>query len=326
MVTDTHPDSPLPPAMIVPRLLFAVLALTPPACGNRDAQPPDPAGAPSTGSVSASPAGNSLRPNAPLSKVLAKADPSGDPEWTTEQFNEDAGARLGKVLMPYIESSDADVPADLLAAGFKCTALRPELQSTFKDKAFAVLRPVALSPEFSFSGPNGFRDALAPMKAALAKSNEHFHGKAKIVRVEAGSADKPWSTLVYFEANRGPIQQNAEWQCTWLSGTDPVQAAPRVDLTPPLRGNPCVRRHARHSGSFRGLHRGCPCSQPVLEGATGLSAPRTGTATSMSRSAFIRATRASRSPTPTATDSKMSTSASPTDSQIDSSSKSQTER
>ena len=199
------------------------------ACGKQEEVPlpvrgPTPATsiptpAPVTTGSAAAPATPAL-PNAPLSKVLAKADPSGDPEWTTEQFNEDAGARLGKVLMPYIESADADVPAGLLAAGFKCTALRPDLKSTFKDKAFDVFARWHFRTEFSFSGQPGFRDAIVPLSTALAQSNEQFHGKAKIVRVEAGSADKPWSTLVYFEANRGPIQQNAEWQCTWLSGTD----------------------------------------------------------------------------------------------------------
>ena len=159
-------------------------------------------------------------PSAPLSKVLAKADPAGDPAWTTEQFSEDAGSQLGKILLPFLEKEEAEVLPGFLAAGFRATALRPTLKTTFKDKAFKVLRPETLSHEFTFVGEPGFRDAIIPLRTALAQSNEPFHGKTKIVRVEAGGAGKPWSTLVYFEANRGPIQQNAEWQCTWLAGTD----------------------------------------------------------------------------------------------------------
>ena len=190
-------------------------AATAEAANGRPAQPVDLPAA-------TAPAATAPGPETPLSHVLAKADPSGDPAWTTEQFSEDAGTRLNKVLLPYLGSPEDTVPPDLLDADFRATALRPALSATFKDRAFAVLRPGPLSPELSFAGIDGFRAVFAPIRAALASDGTlPFRGKAKVVRVEPSSGnERPWSTLVYVETTRGPVQQNAEWQCTWHPGED----------------------------------------------------------------------------------------------------------
>lgn len=162
---------------------------------------------------------------APLASIIAKADPIGDPSWTTEQFSEDAGTKINKSLLPYLADPTAPVPEGLLAPDFKATALRPSLTTTFKDNAFEVLRPAHLSSEPTYTGIAGFRDAVAPLRAAFHPSPEPpnlppLRGKAKVVRVEPARDGNPWSTLVYFEVSRGPVQQNAEWQCTWHRGSD----------------------------------------------------------------------------------------------------------
>jgi len=160
-------------------------------------------------------------PSAPLAPIIAKADPSGDPNWTTEQFSEDAGTQLNKKLLPYFEADpDGPPPADLIAPGFQSTALRPELTTLFKDPSFEVRRPGPLSPELVFTGGPGFRAVLAPVRQAFQSAAGSFRGKMKVVRVTPSDQKRPWSTLVYVEASRGPLQQNAEWQCTWLPGAD----------------------------------------------------------------------------------------------------------
>jgi hypothetical protein len=154
---------------------------------------------------------------APLASVIAKADPSGDPSWTTEQFSEDAGTRLNKVLIPYLADPAAPVPEGFLAPDFQSTALRPELTTVFQDSAFHVLRPGPLPQAATFTGADGFRDACAQLRQAFGSAEElkSLRGKAKVVRVEPARNGQPWSTLVYFELSRGPVQQNVEWQCTW---------------------------------------------------------------------------------------------------------------
>lgn len=155
--------------------------------------------------------------------MIAKADPAGDPSWTTEQFSEDAGARLNKVLIPYLGDPAAPVPPELITPDFRTTALRPALTSVFKDQAFEVWRPGSLSTDQPFTGEGGFRDAMAPVQQAFHPAEPNpalpaLRGKAKVVRVEPAREERPWSTLVYVETSRGPIQQNAEWQCTWHRG------------------------------------------------------------------------------------------------------------
>ena len=127
------------------------------------------------------------------------------------------------MLLPYLADPAAEVPEGLLTSDFRTTPLRPALTSVFKDDAFEVLRPGELAAEPSLAGAGGFRDALAPVRAAFHPASPPpdlpaLRGKAKVVRVDPARDGRPWSTLVYFEASRGPVQQNAEWLCTWHRG------------------------------------------------------------------------------------------------------------
>ena len=208
---------------------------------------PSPAASTPALSNSTAPSGSSSAPalKTPLAQVLAKADPAGDPNWTTEQFSEDAGAQLNKLLLPCWASTGAEIPPDLLAPDFKTTALMPELVPTFKDAAFAISRPTSLSNELTFTGEAGLQAALTPARRAFSDPTHPFRGKIKVVRVEPGQDGRPWSTVVYFEASRGPRQHNAEWQCTWHAGQDgakPLLASitllrfEEVLATPPAAG------------------------------------------------------------------------------------------
>jgi hypothetical protein len=219
--------------------LLISLLLFPSGCGRKTgesvapspaADPPPAAAAPAataTGTLGTLAAATTGDNNAPLSSVLAKADPAGDPQWTTEQFSEEAGTRLNKVLLPYVGDPAQPVPPGLLSADFRSTALRPALTSVFKDQAFEVWRPESSLPaEPALAGEQGFRAAFEPVRQAFrqpaplpAGDAPAFRGKAKVVRVEPGPKDQPWATLVYVETSRGPVQQNAEWRCTWLPGT-----------------------------------------------------------------------------------------------------------
>lgn len=195
------------------------------------APPPAAASGPAAAAPAAAAGGSSTAPAppppataAPLSSVIAKADPAGDPSWTTEQFSEDAGTRLNKELLPYLADPTAGIPESLLAPDFRTTPLRPELTVVFKDLAFEVRRPGPLATDPSLSGPDGFRNAFAPVREAFHPADPPpglppLRGKAKVVRVDPARDGQPWTTLVYFEASRGPVQQNAEWRCTWHRGS-----------------------------------------------------------------------------------------------------------
>ena len=105
---------------------------------------------------------------APLSSVIAKADPAGDPSWTTEQFSEDAGTRLNKVLLPYLADPEAAVPEGLLTSDFRSTPLRPTILTVDDAKAVRLLTQRALAAfDCDLSeAPNGY-NALFAMERAL---------------------------------------------------------------------------------------------------------------------------------------------------------------
>jgi hypothetical protein len=190
----------------------------------------------------------------PLADVLAKADPSGDAKWDTEQFSELAGSALKNGIIAYLSAPDTGITENLISESFKATELRPPLKQVFKDDSFEILRPSAeLTDTFTHQSEAGFRAAFEPLKL----NGDHFHGKAKIVRVETPEEDsKKWSTLVFIETSSGPVQQNAEWLCTWLASA--------VANTPPLLDSIKLTRfeeiHAAKKSGFS------DCTEAVLGG------------------------------------------------------------
>ena len=208
----TTAQSPVPPS-------------SPAASSSANSPASQPAAPQGSTPVPSSPPEAPKQAHTPLASIIAKADPSGDPNWTTEQFSEDAGSRLSKSLLPFLSDPAAPPPEGLVTDDFQSTLLRPPFSSVFKDDAFEVLRPAAVPTGFEFAGPSGFLEAFAPVRRAFHPTDPPaalppLHGKIKVVRVEPAQDGKPWSTLVYFEASRGGIQQNAEWQCTWHRGSD----------------------------------------------------------------------------------------------------------
>lgn len=185
------------------------------ACENKEPQDSQDSGAvPTAEQEQASRPLKRTITGAPLDQMIAKADASADAAWTTEAFAENAQARLD-LLLEWI-SAPADLPpAGLISpAAFKASELRPSLRTVSNKPPLLVQRPEIIPKEQSHRGAKGFQETLAKLVAAFAGEAGDFHGKFKIVGIEALEGNG-YSTQVYYEGHRGRVQQNSEWRCTW---------------------------------------------------------------------------------------------------------------
>jgi len=166
---------------------------------------------------------------AAIEQLAEKANSQRD-DWQTEVLAEAASAQLGR-LARWLEQPkvpDRDSLQSVVEGEFDCQSLRPaDLREVYRDGAITVRRSeredaAAGAPEpphrevVLYSGPDGFRRALADLDAALGPGDER-HVKFKLYRIEQDQA--AFNTLVRYEASRhgpqGSRQQTAVWKCRW---------------------------------------------------------------------------------------------------------------
>lgn len=167
---------------------------------------------------------------APLAPLFAKADPLSDPKWRSEQFNSAAGKQLKAIgkLFDHPEDATTERLSKIIDSTYESDAIRPSLESAFRDDAYDVLRQVAVKGDAAASSDAvhrdvaGFAQALRDLTAVYRHNDgDHITVKFKVIRVDLRESDA--TTVAYLEAS-GPsskvpdarIQQNATWTMRWV--------------------------------------------------------------------------------------------------------------
>lgn len=168
---------------------------------------------------------------APLASLFAKADPSSDPEWRSEQFAVHAGAQLAK-FDQLLSNADALTAADLASlfdVDYAGPGLRPaHLARSFDDGVLLVQRAAEKTDAFKATITDSAALLTALRELASIYQAEPGHGvhtKFKIVRVEL--TDSLATTVSHVEIS-GPsrtdphqlAQQNVLWKCRWKIRAD----------------------------------------------------------------------------------------------------------
>lgn len=161
--------------------------------------------------------------HAPLADLFAKADPSADAQWLSEQFSAVAGKQL-KILVKLCEHPETiseESVLSLIADDYQSPVLRPSIHEVFRDEVLAVLRKQSSSVE-TLSGRAGFVKAFRELLAIYATGEAgQVHLKFKIVGTKM--AQDHATTTAYVEAYgrsrtlpRQHAQQTATWRCSWI--------------------------------------------------------------------------------------------------------------
>jgi hypothetical protein len=161
--------------------------------------------------------------HAPLADLFAKADPSADAQWLSEQFSEIAGQQLKALaeLSDQRESLRPDSLAALVSQNYLATTLRPATDRVFRDDALSVERQIEAT-NANIVGHAGFIQDFRDLLSIYASGQDnHVHMKFKIVRAEI--AEGNFSTTAYVEiygrSETQPArlsQQTATWRCQWV--------------------------------------------------------------------------------------------------------------
>jgi len=165
-------------------------------------------------------------------------DPAAD-DWTTEQLNTRAGARLAKLAGILARLAAAEPPerdeelSDLFTPDAQLAALRPPEGQTQDVPPFRIRRVEPLTPASrveSSAPPPAATNHADPLRALTTLVEPHrgcadFRAYFKVVgvtspvaadlRVGRPSPDQHFDTTALFQAFGGGVQQNAVWQIRW---------------------------------------------------------------------------------------------------------------
>lgn len=211
--------------------------------------------------------------HAPLAELFAKASPSADPEWRSEQFSELAAQQLSKLaaLCENLEALTEDQLASLVHEGYSGEVLRPIVHEVFRDEVFTVARQPIGESVTGGRGRSQFLLQLRELLKIYSHAPEHPpHLKFKIVRTEMAEAQV--RTTAYVEIygtshrfSQRSAQQTATWDCVWLppaAGELPVLGAVHVSDYEE------VQPSSERSGTFRdcteALFAKCPSYEQQL--------------------------------------------------------------
>ncbi len=164
---------------------------------------------------------------APLADLFAKADPSADAQWLSEQFSAAAGEQLQ--LLGRLGEQPAAIVADsvsnLVADAYQSAVLRPSTQPVFRDGTLVVLRQQG-SSEGLLRGRAGFVQGFRDLLEIYSHDDaNHVHLKFKIIGAELGP-DRAHTTAyveIHGDSQSHPgreCQQTALWQCEWVRQQD----------------------------------------------------------------------------------------------------------
>ena len=154
-----------------------------------------------------------------VKQVADREDPELD-GWSSEQFNEVAGAQLKRVGAAITDPATLEVTS-LATADFEATPIRSEsLVEVYHDGMTRVLRP-----DVGSDSGESLEDVIQGI-ASVFKGHSDVRFKFKTVRVELGSdiAEDP-STRSHFQISgrtgERSIQINSMWTCKWQAQSDP---------------------------------------------------------------------------------------------------------
>ena len=185
----------------------------------KEAQPPD-------ATLACVPGLSDRSGHAPLADLFAKASPSADPEWQSEQFSEVAGKQMAALVeLGWARDAEASQRlAELVAPHYEGQSLRPSLREVFRDGTLVVLRQDASAPPATISH-RGRDGALASLRELLSiyqlDGDDHPHFKFKIVRTALGEERVETTAFVevYGPSAQHPgrkAEQTATWRCVWV--------------------------------------------------------------------------------------------------------------
>ena len=153
--------------------------------------------------------------------------------WNSEAFSDSAEAQIKRLAQ--ITTTDSGALAEVLAATFSCSPLRPsELRRVFQDPFVTVLRPPPSSlPEPArFSDADGLLQALRGWSKPLANCHDiRIEVKtisARFLTKETGETVHVIQTMGCNET--GLVEQHADWRCSWTMTAGKVPRLLSVEL------------------------------------------------------------------------------------------------
>lgn len=160
-----------------------------------------------------------------------KVNPSEDSQWTSEEFAEAAGERLGQLLqlLEAAEPITADDLEGITVEHVQSTDLRPpDLQVRFSTEQLSVRHG---STE-SLKPAQGIEPLVAHLKLLNVPLEQaaNIHSKSKLISVEQRSDRVIRTTAIVQRAGdteTGSLQQDAVWDCEWTTD-DAHDEAPRL--------------------------------------------------------------------------------------------------
>ncbi|MCA9217544.1 MAG: VCBS repeat-containing protein [Planctomycetales bacterium] len=162
--------------------------------------------------------------HAPLADLFAKADPTADAQWQSEQFSAVVGKQL-KILVELCEHpeklSESSVER-LIAEDYQGESLRPLLTEVFRDDVLVVSRRQSTSSQKSVFGSSGFVKSFRELLSIYAAGNAaSVHLKFKVVGTEMQQDHATTTAYVEIYGSSRSLppqhsQQTARWRCKWV--------------------------------------------------------------------------------------------------------------